>query len=116
VHEVVLKAGGAASTAGGEAWVTALLEASPDDTVRAAVTRLAVEAPMSDAEPDQRYAGAVLARVQELAATRRVGELKQRLQRLNPVEAAEEYHRTFAELVQLEQTARALRDRAIGSL
>jgi DNA primase len=116
VHEVVLKAGGTASTAGGEAWVTALLEASPDDTVRAAVTRLAVEAPLSDAEPDQRYAGVVLARVQELAATRRVGELKQRLQRLNPVEAAEEYHRTFAELVQLEQTARALRDRGIGAL
>jgi DNA primase len=116
VHEVVLAAGGTAGTAGGEAWVAALIEQAPDDTVRGAVTRLAVEAPLSDGELDQRYAGAVLARVQELAATRRVGELKQRLQRLNPVEAAEEYHRLFAELVSLEQTARALRDRAIGAL
>jgi DNA primase len=116
VHEVVLPAGGTAGTAGGEAWVAALIEQAPDDTVRGAVTRLAVEAPLSDGELDQRYAGAVLARVQELAATRRVGELKQRLQRLNPVEAAEEYHRLFAELVSLEQTARALRDRAIGAL
>jgi DNA primase len=116
VHELVLAAGGTASTAGGEGWVAALLEQAPDDTVRRAVTRLAVEAPLSDTEPDDRYAGAVLARVEELAATRRVGELKQRLQRLNPVEAAEDYHRTFAELVQLEQTARALRERGIGAL
>ncbi|HWG93262.1 MAG TPA: DNA primase [Mycobacteriales bacterium] len=116
VHEVVQKAGGTASTAGGEAWVSALLEAAPDDAVRTAVTRLAVEAPMSDGEPDARYAGAVLARVQEVAATRRTLELKQRLQRLNPVEAPEEYNRLFAELISLEQTVRALRERGIGTL
>jgi len=116
VHEVVLKAGGTASTAGGETWVGALLEHAPDDAVRSAVTRLAVEAPMSDAEPDERYAGAVMARVQELAATRRTTELKQRLQRVNPVEAAEEYNRLFAELISLEQTVRALRERGIGAL
>ena len=116
VHEVVQKAGGTASTAGGEAWVSALLEGAPDDAVRTAVTRLAVEAPMSDGEPDARYAGAVLARVQEVAATRRTLELKQRLQRLNPVEAPEEYNRLFAELISLEQTVRALRERGIGTL
>jgi DNA primase len=116
VHEVVQKAGGTASTAGGEAWVGALLEAAPDDAVRSAITRLAVEAPLSDAEPDARYAGAVLARVQEIAATRRTVELKQRLQRLNPVEAPEEYNRLFAELISLEQTVRALRERGIGTL
>jgi DNA primase len=116
VHEVVLAAGGTAGSAGGEGWVSRLLEHAPHDAVRAAVTRLAVEAPLSDADPDERYAGAVLARVQELAATRRVGELKQRLQRLNPIEAEQEYHRMFAELVSLEQTARALRERGIGAL
>ncbi|HWH29106.1 MAG TPA: DNA primase [Mycobacteriales bacterium] len=116
VHQLVLGAGGTASTAGGEAWVSALLRQAPDDSVRTAVTRLAVEAPLSDAEPDDRYAGAVLARVQELAAIRRAVELKQRLQRLNPVEEPEQYNRLFAELVQLEQTARALRERGIGAL
>jgi DNA primase len=116
VHELVLAAGGTASTPGGEAWVGALLERAPDDGVRSAVTRLAVEAPLSDAEPDARYAGAVLARVQELAATRRTLELKQRLQRLNPVEAPEEYNRLFGELISLEQTVRALRERGIGAL
>jgi DNA primase len=116
VHELVLAAGGTAGTPGGEAWVSALLERAPDDTVRAAVTRLAVEAPLSDAEPDARYAGTVLARVQEIAATRRTTELKQRLQRVSPVEAAEEYNRLFAELISLESTVRALRERGIGAL
>jgi DNA primase len=116
VHDLVRTAGGTSASAGGEAWVSALLEQAPDDTVRTAVRRLAVEAPLSDAEPDARYAGAVLARVQELAATRRAVDVKQRLQRLNPVESPEEYNRLFAELVQLEQTARALRERGVGAL
>jgi DNA primase len=116
VHGVIAKAGGTAGAAGGEAWVTALLEACPVDEVRSLVTRLAVEAPLSDLEPDDRYAGAVLARAQELSATRAVAELKQRLQRVNPAEEPERYGRLFAELVSLEQTVRALRERGIGSL
>jgi DNA primase len=116
VHAVVAKAGGTASTAGGEAWVTSLLEAAPDDEIRSLITRLAVEAPLSDLEPDDRYAGAVLARAQELAATRAAADLKQRLQRVNPVEEPERYGKLFAELVSLEQTVRALRERGIGAL
>jgi DNA primase len=116
VHAVIAKAGGTAAAAGGEAWVTALLEACPGDEVRSLITRLAVEAPLSDLEPDDRYAGAVLARAQELAATRATAELKQRLQRVNPAEEPDRYGRLFAELVSLEQTVRALRERGIGSL
>ena len=116
VHAVVAKAGGTASAVSGEAWVTALLEACPTDEVRSLVTRLAVEAPLHDLEPDDRYAGAVLARVQELAATRATAELKAQLQRVNPVEEPERYSRVFAELVSLEQTVRALRERGIGAL
>ncbi len=116
VHEVVGKAGGTGGTAGGESWVTALLDASPTDEVRSLVTRLAVEAPLSDLEPDDRYAGAVLARVQELAATRATAAAKATLQRVNPEEEPERYLRLFAELVSLEQTVRALRERAIGAL
>ena len=116
VHAVIAKAGGTTTSAGGEAWVTALLEACPTDEARSLVTRLAVEAPLSDLEPDDRYAGAVLARVQELAATRATTELKAQLQRVNPVEEPERYARVFAELVSLEQTVRALRERGMGTL
>jgi len=116
VHEVVRAAGGVTSSPGGEAWVATLLEQSPDDQVRQLVTALAVESLRSDTEADARYAGAVLARVQEHAATRRVAELKPRLQRVNPVEEPELYARLFAELIALEQTARSHRERGIGGL
>jgi DNA primase len=116
VHLVIAKAGGTAQTAGGEPWVAALLEAADSDEVRSLVTRLAVEAPLSDLEPDDRYAGAVLARVQELAATRATATVKATLQRVNPAEEPERYSRLFAELVSLERTVRALRERGIGAL
>ncbi|MEO6205369.1 MAG: DNA primase [Mycobacteriales bacterium] len=116
VHAVVRAAGGVAAATGGEAWVATLLQHSPDDQVRQFVTHLAVESLRSDAEADERYAGAVLARVQEHAATRRVTELKPRLQRVNPVEEPELYGKLFAELIALEQTARSHRERGIGGL
>ena len=58
----------------------------------------------------------MLARLEELAATRRIAEVKSRLQRINPVEASAEYNRLFGELVALEAHRRALRERAIGTL
>jgi DNA primase len=80
------------------------------------VTELAVE-PLrtSDHDDGERYAGAVLARLREMATTRRVTELKSRLQRLNPVESTEDYNRLFGELIALEQQRRVLRDRASGA-
>jgi hypothetical protein len=56
----------------------------------------------------------VLARVQELAVTRRGVELKQRLQRVAPTDDG--YAALFGELIALEQTVRALRERGIGAL
>ena len=116
VHQVVREAGGASTSPGGEAWVGTLLERSPDDRVRKLVTALAVESLHSDSEPDARYAGAILARVQEHAVTRKIAELKPRLQRVNPVEEPEKYNALFTELIRLEQTARSHRERGIGTL
>lgn len=116
VLAAVRKVGGASGRTGGEAWVSALLEAATDDRVRALLRMLAVEPMLCDGEPDARYAGAVLGRVQELAVARRITELKPSLQRMNPVEDADAYHRVWAELVQLEASARALRERGAGAL
>ncbi len=116
VHQVIRAAGGTAASTGGEPWVTALLEGSPDDKVRSFITMLAVESLRSDNEPDERYAGAVLARVQEHAVTRKITELKPRLQRMNPVEEPDKYNALFTELIRLEQTARSHRERGIGAL
>ena len=57
-----------------------------------------------------------LARLQLPAVTRRIAELKSKLQRLNPVDHVDEHLRLFGELVPLEQHARALREQAVGGL
>ena len=116
VAAAVAKAGGTSTAVAGEAWVAAVRTAAPDDDLRSLITGLAVEAPLSDSEPDERYAGQVLARLQEHAVVRRIAELKPSMQRVNPVEEAERYNRLWGELVQLEATARALRERSIGTL
>ncbi len=115
VHEVVRKAGGVSASSGGEGWVAALLEQAPDDTVRQTVMALAVEAPLTEWELP-RYGQMTLSQLQMHAATRRVAELKGRLQRLNPVEEPELFNRTFSELISLENTVRAFRESGISDL
>ena len=115
VLDAVRTAGGVAAATAGEAWVGRLLEAAADDAVRSLIMGLAVEAPLTDWELD-RYAEATLTQLQMHAATRRVIELKGRLQRINPVEEAETYGTTYADLIRLERTVRAFRERGISSL
>ena len=116
IRAAVTAAGGTTIATGGEAWVTALLEHAPDDTARSLITELAVEPLRATLDDDPRYAGAVLARLRELHATRLIAELKGRLQRLNPVEEAENYNRMFGELVALEQHRRGLREQGLADL
>jgi DNA primase len=116
VRAVVVEAGGATSAAGGEAWAATLRDKAPDDAVRNLITELAVEPLPVTTDDDPRYAGAVVARLHELHATRRIAELKAKLQRLNPVEETEGYNRMFGELVALEQHRRGLREQALGAL
>jgi DNA primase len=93
----------------------ATLLAHADEATRPAVTALAVEAPLTDYELP-RYAEVTLTQLQMHAATRRVAEVKGRLQRINPVEQEDLYHRTYAELIGLEKTVRAFRENGIGQL
>lgn len=116
VRRVVAEAGGATSGVAGPSWVNRLRESTEDERVKGLIAELAVEQSRSDGEPDERYADAQLARVEELAVTRSVGEAKSRLRRLDPVEQSGEYNKLFGELVAMEQRRRILRERAIGSL
>ena len=119
IRTAVRKVGGTASalaTAGGSAWVEALREAAEDDETRALVTELAVDAMHADGEVDARYVEAHISRLQEIGATRRIVELKSRLQRLNPVEETEAYNALFGELIALEQWKHALREHSIDRL
>jgi DNA primase len=116
VRVAISEAGGTAAAKDGEAWVQAIRASVGDPEVRAMVSALAVEPLRADGEHLGRYTDSVLARVAEIAMTRRVAALKSRLQRLNPVEEQESYNRLFGQLVALEQQRIALRERAIGNL
>jgi DNA primase len=117
VQALIAGCGGVASAGRARDWVTALLEAAPDDGVRSLVTELAVETLQVAGrvpEPDEKYADVVLARVGELATGRQISGVKARLQRTNPVEEQAAYNRMFGELVALEQRRKWLLDRATG--
>jgi DNA primase len=117
VRDAVHEAGGVtAAGPGGAAWVARVEAASADDDVRRLARELAVEPVPSDETAQQRYAVEVLARLEELAVTRTIANVKSRLQRINPVEQTTDYNRLFAELIALEAHRRQLRDRAIGML
>ncbi|HEV2452156.1 MAG TPA: DNA primase [Streptosporangiaceae bacterium] len=103
----------------GSEWARRLREAAPGERIESLVTQLAVEplrTPSKDGEPDDRYVSAVLARVEELAVSRRIAGVKSRLQRTDPTEALAEYNRLFGDLIGLEQQRKVLMDRASGAL
>ncbi len=112
VWEAVVACGGPASAPGGEVWVAKLRDSGSDPAVGQALSALAVE-PVKK-EPTAEYVAAHVFRLQEITALRRIGSLKSKLQRTNPVEQPTEYNRMFGDLVALEAHARALREKAIG--
>jgi DNA primase len=114
-REVVDRAGGPKDVDDGGAFVRRVLDSAPDDAVRGLLTGLAVEPLQHLGNSAERYAVAVLARLQEIGVTRRIQELKGRLQRLNP-EQADDYNRLFGDLIALEARKQKLREQAIGEL
>ena len=89
-------------------------EYCPDLLTKSTLTELAVERPRTSGQPDERYVGAQLSRLQELAVSRQIKALRSRLQRVNPLEEPDEHVRLFGELVALEQYGRGLREQAMG--
>ncbi|GAA3086589.1 DNA primase [Kribbella aluminosa] len=113
VRAGMAKVGGPAMAAPGEAWVVAVRDAIGNDPAAAVVGALAVDPLRLGREPDEQYALLLLARLQELTCARRIGDLKSKLQRTNPIDRADEYNRMFGELIALEAYRAELRNRAI---
>ena len=116
VRMAITAAGGTATAVAGPAWVERVRDAAETDSVRDLVTELAVEQLQTSDEDDPRYAGSLLARLQEMALTRRITDLKSKVQRVNPVDSPEEYNRLFGELIVLERNKIGLREQAMGVL
>jgi DNA primase len=116
VHQAITGAGSPRADLSGLLWIDAVLEAAEDDEVRRLVRELAVEPLPADAGRDVQYAVGVIARLLELDASRRIDDLKGRLQRLDPAAEAEAHQRTFADLLALEDYRRSLRQDALGGV
>ncbi|WP_104522878.1 DNA primase [Blastococcus atacamensis] len=117
VAAAVAGAGGAANTAvTGPAWLDEVAAHCERESARAMLTALAVEPLRAVGEGDAGYVNAVVARLQEMATVREITALKGRLQRMNPIEAGDDYMKAFKQLMDLEQLAISLRKRAVGGL
>ncbi|MFI5959690.1 DNA primase [Cryptosporangium sp. NPDC051539] len=116
VRRAVAAAGGAVVGTSGPEWVQALIAHCEGSDAQSLVVELAVERLFNDGELDPRYVAAQINEVQRLATVRRVVAVKSKLQRVNPVDAADEYMKLFGELVALEQYLHGLRQQAIGGL
>jgi DNA primase len=120
IRRAIGECGGVAAAAGagggGAVWIEAVRDACTDLAAKAAVGELAVEPLHVDGEPDPYYVSMQLSRLQLFAVSRRVAEVKSRLQRVNPVTSQDEHFQLFGELVTLEQHARALREQTSGGI
>jgi DNA primase len=116
VAAAVAAAGGAAgATVTGAAWLDEVGAHCPE-SLRPQLTALAVEPMRTVGENDVAYVNALMARMQEIYTVRRIAVVKGKLQRMNPVEASDDYMKAFKQLMDLEQLAISLRKRATGGL
>ena len=113
MHRAIVDAGGAATGLTDRAWLDAVLAACPDDGVRSVVNELAVD-PLPTDEADQRYAQSVIARLLEIDASRRITDLKSRLERIEPATDPDAYSAVFADVLALEAYRRGLREQVAG--
>ncbi|MEU5419508.1 DNA primase [Streptomyces sp. NPDC020667] len=113
VRRAIEQAGGVTDAPGD--YLTRVRDAAPDDTVRALVTELAVEA-IRHKSVDEIYAGMQLVQVRLRAVERRVKEVQGSLVRLGADAVPEHLAAVQNELWVLEQYGRALKDRGAAAL
>ncbi|MFJ5773223.1 DNA primase [Streptomyces sp. NPDC093094] len=116
VRQAILEAGGAEyGIPDPQQYLVSVREAAPDDTVRAMVTELAVEAIMRRTV-DEVYAGTVLVQVRRRAVERRIRDIQSRMTRLAAGGDPAELAAVQNELWVLQQYDQALREHGDGAL
>lgn len=85
------------------------------DELRSFITELLVEPIKASSDITEKYATSVTSRLNEVAVTRSIVEIKSTLQRLNPVDNESDYAKIFEELVTLESKKRALHEASIDN-
>ena len=92
------------------------MDQTSDERMKALVAELSVEPIRTDGEISGRYVESIVARLREVALSRKIAELKSTLQRINPVTDEAKYTSLFTELVALEVARRGLHDLALGEI
>lgn len=95
-------------------FLTIDMNAVDSDDLRSFITELLVEPIRTDGAITDRYVSSITARLNEVALSRSIADLKSTLQRLNPIEKEAEYNEIFANLVEMESRRRGLRELALG--
>ena len=90
------------------------IDAVESEELKSFITELSVEPIRTDGEISDRYVSSIMARLNEVALSRSIAEVKSSLQRLNPVENETEYNAIFSQLVAMESKRRSLRELALG--
>ncbi len=115
VHGAVETAGGPPTGGSRVAWVETVADGLPAGPLRSLVSELAVEPPRHRAEAvDERYAGAILARMAERVAAADERVLRSQLQRAEAAGEADRVRELAGDLVAVATYRRALADRARG--
>jgi DNA primase len=114
LRDAIEAAGGTAHASTGATWAETVAAQLGDDPAARLVSELTVDPLHAGSDSVERYADAVLARMQEIVVSRQVAAVKSRLQRINPIDQGDEHARLFAELISLEGHRRVMRERAIG--
>ncbi len=90
------------------------LEKVENEDLKSFMLELSVEPIRTTGEISDKYVSSIMARLNEVALSRSIAEIKSTLQRLNPVENEKEYGEIFARLVEMESRRRGLRELAFG--
>ncbi|MGI8800480.1 MAG: DNA primase [Pseudonocardia sp.] len=117
IRLAVAAAGGACGGLSGPDWLDAVTAECPEP-LHSLVTELAVEPLWLPRKlPDEaRYVGAVIAGVRLARVEAQVAELKSKLQRMSPVDQADDYFALAGDLIPLEEYKIALREKAMGAV
>ncbi|MDA3629084.1 DNA primase [Saccharopolyspora sp. WRP15-2] len=116
LHRAVLAAGGSASGLSGAALVDAVSQQCENQVTRGLLTELAVEKLESRTEEGPRYISGLVVRLQERLVSRQIADIKSKVQRMSPLEDAEEYNALFGDMIALEGYRKALLEQLMGTM
>lgn len=115
VRTAIEAAGGTAAGIVGAEWIDKVRQSASSQNQVTLINALTAEVIQVDSEERlPRYIGSVLAKLQEVWVGRQVAEVKSKLQRMSPVDNADEYHALFGDLVALEAYRRSLLEQVSG--